>query len=132
VRGLHRIVVVGLSQTAVGPLIAVPADGNGLVAGFPDSSGTVPGLLATGGSAAAPTSRRAPAAAPVVRSRDVTSAGTARSTGKKGSTASVVEAEPGSKGTVASRGVPSPAHGPGSPVDSGRGRTASITSGTTA
>ena len=43
------IVVVGLSQTAVGPLITVPSGGNGLVAGFPDTSGIVPGLLATGG-----------------------------------------------------------------------------------
>ena len=29
----------------MGPLITVPADGNGLIAGFPDTSGTLPGLF---------------------------------------------------------------------------------------
>ena len=42
------VVVFGLSQIEVGPLLAVPAGGNGQVAGFPNA-GTVPGLLATGG-----------------------------------------------------------------------------------
>jgi hypothetical protein len=55
------IVVVGLSQTAVGPLIVVPANGNGQVAGFPSPTGVLPGLLATGGTpnsrAAAPAGR---------------------------------------------------------------------------
>ena len=52
------VVALGLSQTEVGPLLAVPAGGNGQVAGFPNAD-TVPGLLAAGG---APTTTRRPAA----------------------------------------------------------------------
>ena len=37
------VVALGLSQTEVGPLLAVPAGGNGQVAGFPNAD-TVPGL----------------------------------------------------------------------------------------
>ena len=33
------IVVIGLSQTAVGPLLDVPVGGNGMIAGFPSSAG---------------------------------------------------------------------------------------------
>ena len=93
------IVVVGLSQTAVGPLIAVPSDGNGRVAGFPDTSGIVPGLLATGGAAARP-AHHIPA--PVVRERAVTEAAGARSARPKAS--------------------PEPARAPASPAGAGRGR----------
>jgi hypothetical protein len=46
------VVVVGLSQTAVGPLEAVPAGGNGLIAGFPGSADAVPGLLQAAGAMA--------------------------------------------------------------------------------
>ena len=46
------VVVVGLSQTAVGPLEAVPAGGNGLIAGFPSSADAVPGLLQAAGAMA--------------------------------------------------------------------------------
>jgi hypothetical protein len=42
------LVATDLVQTGVGPLIAVPASGNGLITGFPDSAGAVPGLLAHG------------------------------------------------------------------------------------
>jgi hypothetical protein len=67
--GYIGIVAVGLSQTQVGPLLDVPVGGNGLITGFPDTSGIVPGLLAGGGSARSPahtTTRR-----PVGRARPV-------------------------------------------------------------
>jgi hypothetical protein len=61
--GYIGIVAVGLSQTQVGPLLDVPVGGNGLIAGFPNTSGIVPGLLASGGSARLPahTATRQPA-----------------------------------------------------------------------
>lgn len=68
--GYIGIVAVGLSQTQVGPLLDVPAGGNGLIAGFPDISGIVPGLLASGGAArlpAHPTTRRPVVRVPPVR-----------------------------------------------------------------
>jgi hypothetical protein len=47
-------VAAGLAQTGVGPLPGIPAVGNGLIAGFPGSTGVLPGLLALGTPAAAP------------------------------------------------------------------------------
>jgi hypothetical protein len=77
------IVAVGLSQTGVGSLLAVPAGGNGEVAVFPDTAGIIPGLLAGGGAAASRSRplhrttsvRKAPAAkAPAPTSATTTSA----------------------------------------------------------
>lgn len=84
--GYIGIVVVGLSQTGVGPLEAVPEGGNGEIAGFQNSPATVPGLLAAtgspkavnqGGHAAAPARRTvAPAAAATRTERTTTSKAT--------------------------------------------------------
>ena len=70
------IVVVGLSQTAVGPLVPVPAGGNGQVAGFSSSQDTVPGLLATGG--VTTTSKPVPRAATPAAARAATTVAKAR------------------------------------------------------
>ena len=70
------IVVVGLSQTAVGPLVPVPAGGNGQVAGFSNSQDTVPGLLATGG--VTTTSKPVPRAATPAAARAATTVAKAR------------------------------------------------------
>jgi hypothetical protein len=133
------VVVVGLSQTAVGPLIAVPSGGNGLIAGFPDTSGTVPGLLSTSGVGAVrpvhraptPTSRpRAASAAAAARpARTAGSPATPTSSGSVRSVADTAAGADGAKGTAALRGVAAPAHGSGSVAESGRSR-ADATSGT--
>jgi hypothetical protein len=79
------IIGVGLSQTTVGPLIAVPVNADGPVAGFPDSSGSVPGLLATGGvTAAAPkaasTAKKASTAKPASTAKTAPTTKTAATT----------------------------------------------------
>jgi hypothetical protein len=110
--GYIGIIVVGLSQTGVGPLEAVPEGGNGAIAGFQNSAGTVPGLLANagspravsqGGHAAVPAHRVvAPAAAKTT---------TARTTAARTTTAPTATARTATSTAMTSKVVAAPAAG---------------------